>query len=47
LDEVREADLLVHIVDISHPTFEEHIRGRDRTLAEIDKTETPMIMVVN
>ena len=47
MDEVREADLLVHIVDISHPTFEEQIEVVNRTLAEIDKTEKPMIMVFN
>ena len=39
LDEVREADLLVHVVDISHPTFEEQIEVVNRTLSEIDKTE--------
>jgi GTP-binding protein HflX len=47
LDEVREADLLVHVVDISHPTFEEQIEVVNRTLMEIDKTEKPMIMVFN
>ena len=47
LDEVREADLLVHIVDISHPSFEEQIEVVNRTLAEIDKREKPMIMVFN
>jgi len=47
LDEVREADLLVHIVDISHPTFEEQIEVVNRTLHEIDDTEKPMIMVFN
>ena len=47
LDEVREADLLVHVVDISHPTFEEQIEVVNRTLSEIDKTEKPMIMVFN
>ena len=47
LDEVREADLLVHVVDISHPGFEEQIEVVNRTLAEIDKTEKPMIMVFN
>lgn len=47
LDEVREADLLVHIVDISHPTFEEQIEVVNRTLMEIDKVEKPMIMVFN
>lgn len=47
LDEVREADLLVHVVDISHPTFEEQIEVVNKTLNEIDKTEKPMIMVFN
>ena len=47
LDEVREVDLLVHVVDISHPTFEEQIEVVNRTLSEIDKTEKPMIMVFN
>ena len=47
LDEVREADLLVHVVDISHPTFEEQIEVVNRTLSEIDKTEKPMIMEFN
>ena len=47
LDEVREADLLVHIVDISHPTFEEQIEVVNRTLAEIDDKEKPMIIVFN
>ena len=41
------ADLLVHVVDISHPTFEEQIEVVNKTLAEIDKTEKPMIMVFN
>ncbi len=47
LDEVREADLLVHVVDISHPAFEEQIEVVNRTLAEIDKTEKPTILVFN
>ena len=47
LDEVREADLLLHIVDISHPTFEEQIEVVNRTLAEIDKTPKPVIVVFN
>ncbi|MCD8175985.1 MAG: GTPase HflX [Tannerellaceae bacterium] len=47
LDEVREADLLVHVVDISHPTFEEQIEVVNKTLAEIDDSEKPMIMVFN
>ncbi|MDR1201611.1 MAG: GTPase HflX [Tannerellaceae bacterium] len=47
LDEVREADLLLHIVDISHPGFEEQIEVVNKTLSEIDKSEKPMIMVFN
>ncbi len=47
LDEVREADLLVHVVDISHPDFEEQIEVVKKTLTEIDDTEKPMIMVFN
>lgn len=47
LDEVREADLLVHIVDISHPAFEEQIEVVNKTLAEIDDSQKPMIMVFN
>ena len=47
LDEVREADLLVNIVDVSHPQFEEQIEVVNKTLAEIDKQEKPMIIVFN
>ncbi len=47
LDEVREADLLIHLVDISHPTFEEQIEVVNKTLSEIDDSEKPMIMVFN
>lgn len=47
LDEVREADLLLHVVDISHPGFEKQIDTVNQTLAEIDKTSKPMIMVFN
>jgi len=47
LDEVREADLLVHIVDISHPNFEEQIEIVEKTLHEIDKKEKPTILVFN
>jgi GTP-binding protein HflX len=47
LDEVREADLLLHIVDISHPAFEEQIEVVRRTLAEIDRTPKPVLMVFN
>jgi GTP-binding protein HflX len=47
LDEVREADLLMHIVDISHPTFEEQMTVVDRTLAEIGCKDKPVITVFN
>ena len=47
LDEVREADLLVHVVDISHISFEEQIEVVSRTLAEIGCAEKPVIMVFN
>ncbi len=47
LDEVREADILLHIVDISHPAFEEQIQVVEKTLYEIDKTEKPSILVFN
>lgn len=47
LDEVREADLLVHVVDVSHPTFEEQIEVVERTLADIGCTDKPIITVFN
>jgi len=47
LDEVREADILVHVVDISHPDFEDHIRVVNETLVEIGARDKPTIMVVN
>jgi len=47
LDEVREADLLVHIVDISHVSFEEQIEVVGRTLSEIGCAEKPVVMVFN
>ncbi|MBO4589739.1 MAG: GTPase HflX [Bacteroidaceae bacterium] len=47
LDEVREADLLVHVVDISHPDFEEQIRVVEKTLADLDCAEKPMFIVFN
>lgn len=47
LDEVREADLLLHIVDISHPNFEDHINSVNETLAEIKSEDKPTIMVFN
>lgn len=47
LDEVREADLLLHVVDISHPNFEEHIASVNQILAEIKSADKPTIMVFN
>ncbi len=47
LDEVREADLLLHVVDISHPNFEEHIASVNKILDEIKCTGKPTIMVFN
>lgn len=47
LDEVREADLLLHVVDISHPNFEEHIDSVNQILAEIDSMDKETIMVFN
>ena len=47
LDEVREADLLIHVVDISHPGFEDQIKSVNQTLMEIDAHQKPMIMVFN
>ena len=47
LDEVREADILLHIVDISHPAFEEQIEVVEKTLYEIDDTAKPTVLVFN
>lgn len=47
LDEVREADLLLHVVDISHPQFEEHIASVNKTLGEIGCSDKKTIMVFN
>lgn len=47
LDEVREADLLLHVVDISHPSFEDHIASVNTILDEIDSADKPMVMVFN
>lgn len=47
LDEVREADLLLHVVDISHHNFEEHIASVNQILDEIDSADKPSIMVFN
>ncbi|MCR5241805.1 MAG: GTPase HflX [Prevotella sp.] len=47
LDEVREADLLVHVVDISHPDFDDQIQVVDKTLSELGCAETPKMLVFN
>ncbi|GAL87087.1 GTPase HflX [Sporocytophaga myxococcoides] len=47
LDEVREADILIHVVDISHPSFEEHIEVVNATLADIKAADKPVILVFN
>ena len=47
LDEVREADILLHIVDISHPNFEEQIEIVNSILPEIDATDKPTVLVFN
>ena len=47
LDEVREADLLLHVVDISHANFEEHIASVNKILGEIKSSDKPTIMVFN
>ncbi len=47
LDEVREADLLLHVVDISHPNFEDHMASVNKTLAEIGSADKPAIIVFN
>ena len=47
LDEVREADLLLHVVDISHPDFEDHIESVNQILQEIKSNDKPTIMVFN
>jgi len=47
LDEVREADLLLHVVDVSHSNFEEQLEVVNQTLKEIDPLEKPMILIFN
>lgn len=47
LDEVRESDLLLHVVDISHPSFEEHIASVNLILGEINSLDKPTLMVFN
>jgi len=47
LDEVREADVLIHVVDISHPYFEDHIHAVNETLKDIGAVDKPVITVFN
>ena len=47
LDEVQEADLLLHVVDISHPNFEEHIKSVNQILSDIKSFDKPILMVFN
>lgn len=47
LDEVREADLLLHVVDISHPAFEQQIEVVDKTIHELDNREKPTVIIFN
>ena len=47
LDEVREADLLIHVVDISHSDFEEQIQVVNQTLKDLNAAEKPMMMIFN
>jgi GTP-binding protein HflX len=47
LDEIREADILMHIIDVSHPTFEDHIDVVNQTLFELGVNEKPIILVFN
>ena len=47
LDEVREADLLLHVVDISHPDFEEQIKVVEKTLADLNCSDKPSMIVFN
>jgi GTP-binding protein HflX len=47
LDEIREADLLLHVVDVSHPNFEEQIEVVNKTLEEIGAHKTPRLLVFN
>ena len=47
LDEVREADILLHVIDIAHPQYEDHINAVNQTLQEIKIEQKPTIMVLN
>ncbi|NNE26931.1 MAG: GTPase HflX [Saprospiraceae bacterium] len=47
LDEVRESDILLHVVDLAHPQFEDHIKTVNQTLADLDCLDKPTLMVFN
>ena len=47
LNEITESDLLIHIVDISHPNYEEHIESVNQILGQIDSNDKPLILVYN
>ncbi|MFD2513055.1 GTPase HflX [Pontibacter locisalis] len=47
LDEIREADLLMHVVDVSHPSFEDHIAVVNETLKDINAADKPVLLVFN
>ena len=47
LDEVREADFMIHLVDISNPNFEDHISVVNKTISEIGAQDKPMILIFN
>lgn len=47
LDEVKEADLLLHVVDVSHPCYDDHIRTTEQVLEEIGAGDVPVMMVFN
>ena len=47
LDETRESDLILHVVDISHPQYEDHIETVETTLRELDCGDKPVIMILN
>ncbi|MBP7821792.1 MAG: GTPase HflX [Saprospiraceae bacterium] len=47
LDEVRESDILLHVVDVAHPQYEDHIRAVNTTLSELKALEKPTLMIFN
>ena len=47
LDEVRESDILLHVVDMAHPQYEDHIRAVQQTLSELEAQDKPTLMIFN